>query len=185
VPEITMRKLLVLLLLGVFPISLPAQPTTPKQPESLKSLDWMVGSWEGKSWIEFAPGQRRTNNSLEIVHSKVGGAVLLIEGFHKGKRPGQDGKEEEVTTHDALSMLLYDGKAKRYRFVTYTARQGYGDFEAKLIDGGWQWEMANSAGKLRFTITHTDKDEWFENGEASQDGKSWHKFFEMTLHRVK
>ena len=145
----------------------------------------MVGSWEGTSWIEFAPGQRRTNNSLETVQSKVGGAVLLFEGFHKGKRPGQDGKEVEVTTHDSLSMLLYDGKAKRYRFVAYTARQGYGDFEAKLIDGGWQWETASPAGKLRFTITHTDKDEWFESGEASEDGKSWRKFFEMTLHRVK
>ena len=54
-----------------------------------------------------------------------------------------------------------------------------------MIDGGWQWETASPAGKLRFTITHTDKDEWFESGEASEDGKSWRKFFEMTLHRVK
>jgi hypothetical protein len=180
-----MKKLFALLLVAVLPISVSAQPPTPKESEGLKSLDWMVGSWEGKSWIEFAPGQRRTNNSMETVESKVGGAVLLIEGFHKGKRPGQDGKDEEVTTHDALSMLLYDAKAKRYRFVAYSARQGYGDFEAKLIDGGWQWEMASPAGKLRFTITHTEKDEWAEKGEASQDGKSWRKFFEMTLHRVK
>ena len=180
-----MRTLLAALLFSVFSVPLSAQPPAREQPESLKSFDWMVGSWEGTSWIEFGPGQRRTNNSLETVQSKVGGAVLLFEGFHKGKRPGQDGKEVEVTTHDSLSMLLYDGKAKRYRFVAYTARQGYGDFEAKLIDGGWQWETASPAGKLRFTITHTDKDEWFESGEASEDGKSWRKFFEMTLHRVK
>ena len=180
-----MRTLLAALLFSVFPVPLSAQPPAREQPEALKSLDWMVGSWEGTSWIEFAPGQRRTNNSLETVQSKVGGAVLLIEGFHKGKRPGQDGKEVEVTTHDSLSMLLYDGNAKRYHLVAYTARQGYGDFEAKLIDGGWQWETASPAGKLRFTITHTDKDEWFESGEASEDGKSWRKFFEMTLHRVK
>jgi VCBS repeat-containing protein len=115
----------------------------------------------------------------------VGGAVLLIEGFHKGKPPGQDGKEEEVTTHESLSMLLYDANAKRYRFIAYTARQGYGEFEVKLIDGGWQWEMVSPASKQRFTITHTEKDEWSETGETSQDGKNWHKFFEMTLHRAK
>ncbi len=45
--------------------------------------------------------------------------------------------------------------------------------------------MDGPAGKTRFTITHTDKDEWSESGEATGDGKSWHKFFEMTLHRVK
>jgi hypothetical protein len=180
-----MRTLLAALLFSVLPVPLSAQPPAREQPEALKPLDWMVGSWEGTSWIEFAPGQRRTNNSPETVQSKVGGAVLLFEGFHKGKTRGQDGKEVEVTTHDSLSMLLYDEKDKRYRFVAYTARQGYGDFEAKLIDGGWRWETASSAGKLRFTIAHTDKDEWFESGEISEDGKSWRKFFEMTLHRVK
>src|SRR5271167_1339158 len=99
-----MKWFLGVLLLGLFPIPLSAQPPAPKHPYALKSLDWMVGSWEGKSWIEFAPGQRGSNDSLEIVQSKVGGAVLLIEGLHKVKRPGQDSKEEEVTTHDALSM---------------------------------------------------------------------------------
>lgn len=181
-----MKKLYTTLLLGMLPILLSAQPPAPQRPDALmKSLDWMVGSWEGTSWIEFAPGQRRTNNSLETVQSKVGGGVILIEGFHKGKRTGEDGKEKQVTTHEALSMLLYDAKAKRFRFVAYTASQGYGDFEAQLIDHGWRWEMSNPTGKMRFTITHSDKDEWSEGGEVSQDGKTWHKFFEMTLHRVK
>jgi hypothetical protein len=34
-----------------------------------------------------------------------------------------------------------------------------------------------------FTIKRTDKDEWHEMGETSRDGKSWHQFFEMVLHR--
>lgn len=180
-----MKKLLAFLVVGVLPVLASGQPPAPKQPEALKSLDWMIGSWEGESWIEFAPGQRRTNRSLETVQRKVGGAVFLIEGFHKGKAPGQDGNEEETTTHESLSMLLYDGNAKRYRFIAYTARQGYGEYEVKLIDGGWQWEMVNPAGKQRFTITHTEKDEWSETGETSQDGKHWRKFFEMNLHRAK
>jgi hypothetical protein len=180
-----MKKLVALLLLGVLPVPASAQPPASKPPEALKSLDWMIGPWEGESWVEFAPGQRRTNRSLETIQRKVGGAVLLIEGAHKGKAAGQDGKEEEINTHESLSMLLYDGNAKRYRFIAYTARQGYGEYEAKLIEGGWQWEMVSPAGKQRFTITHTEKDEWSETGETSQDGKNWRKFFEMTLHRAK
>ena len=82
-----MRTLLAALLFSVFPVPPSAQPPAREQAEALKSLAWMVGSWEGTSWIEFAPGQRRTNISLETVQSKVGGAVLLFEGFHKGKTP--------------------------------------------------------------------------------------------------
>jgi hypothetical protein len=145
----------------------------------------MIGKWEGESWIELAPGQRHSNRSLETVQSKVGGAVLLIEGFHRGPRAGKDGKEEEVTTHDAMAMLLYDGRAKRYRFVAYTARQGYGDYEATLADNGWEWGMKTPAGRVKFTIVHTDNDEWSERGENSSDGKNWHQFFQMTLHRAK
>ena len=177
-----MKKLITLLLLGLLPIPLLAQTPTANPREEMKKLDWLVGQWKGQSWIELAPGQRRTSNSTESVQSKVGGSVLLIEGLHKGKRPGQ---EEEVVTHDALALLLYDEKAKRYRFVTYTAGQGYGEYEVKLVEGGWQWELPSPAGSVRFTIKRTDKGAWFESGEISQDGKSWRQFFEMTLQRVK
>ena len=177
-----MKKLMALLLLGMWSIPLRAQAPAANPREEMKKLDWMVGQWKGQSWIELAPGQRRTSTSTESVQSKVGGAVLLIEGLHKGKRPGQ---EEEVITHDALALLLYDEKAKRYRFVTYTAGQGYGEHEAKLVEGGWQWGLQSPAGSVRFTIKRTDKDEWSEIGEISPDGKSWRQFFEMTLQRMK
>jgi hypothetical protein len=180
-----MQKLLAILFIAMMPAPLLGQPSTAKPSEDLKTLTWMVGQWEGESWIELTPGQRRTNRSLESVRDKVGGSVLLIEGCHKEKRSGQDGKDEGAVTHESISMLIYDGKAKRYRFVAYTARQGYGDFEAKLLERGWEWEMPTPTGRIRFTITHTKNDEWSEKGEASQDGKTWHPFFGMLLHRVK
>jgi hypothetical protein len=40
-------------------------------------------------------------------------------------------------------------------------------------------------GDARFTIRLTEKDQWQEIDEFSQDGKTWDKFFEMTLQRVK
>lgn len=177
-----MKKLLAILLLWTWSTPLLAQTPTTAQREQMKKLDWMVGQWKGESWIEFAPGQRRTNISTESVQSKVGGSVLLIEGLHKGKRPGKD---EEVITHDALALLLYDEKAKRYRFLAYTAGQGYGEYEPKLIEGGWQWESQSPSGRVRFTIKRTDKGEWYEVGELSPDGQTWRQFFEMRLQRVK
>jgi hypothetical protein len=179
-----MQKLIAYLLIGFLPTPLLAQQSATKEAEGLSMVHWMVGRWEGESWLEFEPGQRKINHALESVQSRVGDAVLLIEGYHKGKIAGEAEKAEDVVIHDLIRILLYDSKAKRYRFVAYTARQGYGDFQAKLADGGWGWEMTTPSGSVRFTITHTDKDEWSEKGEASPDGKTWRQFFGMTLHRV-
>jgi hypothetical protein len=183
--EVFMRKLIVGLSIAFLAMPLLAQQAAPKKAEDLQSLNWMVGRWEGESWIEFAPGQRRTSQSLETVQSKVGGAVMLIEGYHKGKTAEASDKAEDTVTHESISMLLYDSNAKRYRFVAYTARQGYGEFQVKVTGSRWEWEMPAPSGRVRFTITHPDKDEWSEKGESSQDGKSWHQFFGMTLHRTK
>ena len=92
--------------------ALRAQPQSPaREADAMQPLDWLVGQWEGESWIEFVPGQRRTSHSVETVQSKVGGAVLLIEGYHKADRRGDDGKEQGTVTHDAISMLFYDARA--------------------------------------------------------------------------
>lgn len=41
--------------------------------------------------------------------------------------------------------------------------------------------MRNGAGRLNLS----QKDQWHETGEMSQDGTNWLKFFEMTLKRMK
>jgi hypothetical protein len=38
-------------------------------------------------------------------------------------------------------------------------------------------------GRMRYTITRNEKDEWFEVGETSQEDQTWRKFFEMTLRK--
>jgi hypothetical protein len=162
-----LQKVIAYLLIGLLPTPLLAQQTAAKQADGLKTLDWMVDKWEGESWLEFAPGQRKTNHSLETVQSKVGGAVLLIEGYHKGKIAGQPETAEDVITDKYSSILLDDSKAERHRFIAFTARQGYGDFQVKVADECWEWETTTPSGRVRFTITHSDKDEWSEKGEAS------------------
>jgi hypothetical protein len=167
-------------LIGFLSTPLLAQQSPPKQEDALKTLNRMVGNWEGESWIESAPGQRRTNRSLKTILSKVGGAVLLIEGYHKGKSADQGETAKDVVTHESINILLCDAKANRYGLVAYTARQGYGDFRAKVVDRGWEWEIETPSGRVRFTIAHAANDERSEKDEASQDGKAWHQFLGMT-----
>jgi hypothetical protein len=60
------------------------------------------------------------------------------------------------------------------------------DAEATVGDKSLIWSFRDPrAGQIRFTIKLDEQGRWFEIGEISMDGKGWHKFFEMTLQRVK
>ena len=156
---------------------------SPTQLEEMKKLNFLVGEWKGEGWTEFIPGQRRSSPIAESVQPKLGGMVLLVEGLGKRKVPGKD---EEVVVHNALGILSYDEKAKLYRMRSYLATGQSTDAEAKFTDGGFQWGFqASPSLSFRYTVKLTDRGEWFEIGEMSQDGKTWRKFHEMTLQKVK
>jgi hypothetical protein len=168
--------------LSLSPALSPAQPPAADQRDAIKKLGFLVGEWKGEGWMEFAPGQRRTFKGTEVGQSKLDGLLLTIEGLHRGQ---VGGKGEEVVVHNAFVVVSYDDKARRYRFQAFTARGNYEDAEAGVTDGQLVWGMkVPQLGNVRYTIKLDDKGRWFEIGEASQDGKSWRKFFEMTLERV-
>ena len=151
--------------------------------EAMKKLNFLVGQWKGEGSVQMGPGQRLTVSAIESVQLRLGGEVLLIEGFGKNK---PEGNQPEVAGHDALAFLYYDAKAKIYKFQAHRAGGIHVDTEAKVTDRGFEWGFQNEhAGTLRFTMKLTDKGEWFEVGEMSRDGKTWHRFLEMTLQRVK
>lgn len=176
----TLYTLLLLITLSV-PLAAQTSPVAARLSE-MKKLDYMVGQWKGTGWIE-GRGGRQTFHGTETVQSKLNGLALLVEGKFKGKEPG---KEEEIVVHETLAVLTYDEKVPRYRFSTYLATGSTGDHDLKLIEGGWQWGIKYPGGNVRFTMKLTGKGEWFEVGEMSQDeGKSWRKFFEMMLQKVK
>jgi hypothetical protein len=155
----------------------------PAQVEAMKKLNFLVGEWKGEGWTEFAPGQRRTSPIVESVQPKLGGVVLLVEGLGKKKVPG---KQEEVVVHSAVGILSYDDRAKTYRLRSYIANGQSTDALAKFVDEGFQWSFqAGPNLSFRYTVKLTDKGEWFEIGEMSQDGTNWRKFHEMTLQKVK
>ena len=156
-------------------------PTPPAaQVEAMKKLDLWVGEWKGSGWASSGRGQRQEFTIVETVRRKVGGSVLLVEG--RGTKKAD--KKEEVVVHEALAVVSYDGKAKRYRWQSHDLRGQALEVEPKLVDGGIEWGFRSEEGgvTVRFTIQF-DAKRWHEVGEASTDGKTWNKFLEMTLER--
>lgn len=167
---------ILLLLTLSLPLSAQTAPSLTARLNEMKKLDYMVGQWKGTGWME-REGGRQTFAGTETVQNKLNGLALLIEGKFKNK--------EGAVVHETLAILSYDEKAKNYNFRTYLANGAVGDYVLNLIERGWQWSIQYPQGGVRFTFNLTDKGEWFEIGEFSQDGKSWRKFFEMTLQKVK
>lgn len=180
-----MKKIGLLLLVLMLPVPMFAQQANvAEQREAMKKLERWIGKWQGTGWIEYAPGKRMTGFTItESIQSKLGGLALLVEGLGKGKRG--DEKEESII-HEALATISYDERAKKYRFVTHTEKGQFAIPEIKVTESGWEWGIQfPQGGGFRYTIKFTDKDEWHEIGERSQDGKTWTQFHEMTLKRVK
>jgi hypothetical protein len=160
-----------------------AQPPPARQLEAMKKFEFLVGDWEGSSWTELVPGQRQTSHGRESMRSKLGGLVVTMEGVHR-RAVGE--KHDGPIVHNAFAVASFDDRAKKYRFQAYTNRGTYVNAEAKLSDGVLEWgfRVPNSV-EIRYVIKVNEKGQWFEKGEMSGDGKSWRKFFEMTLNRVK
>lgn len=151
--------------------------------DEMKKLDFLAGEWKGEGWFRMGPGKPSSFVQHEKVTPKAGGKALLIEGL--GRDKNEDGTAGRVV-HDAVALLGWDEQAKKYIFATSTAERGAGIpwFEVTGTNAA-QWGMDLPHGKMRYTITLTEKGEWYEVGEFSRDGQNWMKFMEMTLAKVK
>ncbi len=158
-----------------------AQSVPSEHRTAMKSLDFLVGQWDGEGFIMFGPDDRRTFRQTETVERKVDGTVLVIEGLGKGKIAG---KGEEVTIHSAFAVISFDKEAKVYRWQAFKADGTSFDVQPQVSDRSIVWGFKDvRAGDIRFTIKLNDRGQWVEIGELSRDGKNWFKFFEMTLNR--
>lgn len=150
--------------------------------EGMRKLDWLVGDWKGDAKV-FGGPDRGEAVQVETVRSKLGGKLLVVEGT--GRRKLDGGATGDVV-HEALGIVSYDEKAKTYRFDAWTAQRGYVQawFEAGDHTARWGFDTPDG-GKIRYTISRTDKGEWREVGEFSRDGNPWMPFMEMLLAKTK
>lgn len=145
------------------------------QRTEVKKLESMVGQWKGSGWIQQS-AKRETFSGTENVQRKLDGLALLVEG----KFSNAEGK----VIHETLAILAFNAKDSKYNFRTYLVNGMSGEHDFRLVTDGYEWGFQTSAGTIRYTIK-TNNDVWFEVGEFSKDGKTWMKFFEMKLNRVK
>lgn len=149
--------------------------TVDAQRVEMKKLESLAGQWKGSGWIQQG-AKRETFSGTETVQKKIDGLALLIEG----KFSNPEGK----VIHETLAVLSFDPTAKNYRFRTYLASGRSGEHDFKLLADGYEWGFQFPTGTVRYIIK-TNNDVWLETGEFSKDGKTWMKFFEMKLEKVK
>ena len=163
------------LLAGIINVSAQQQNNAELQRAEVKKLESMVGKWQGSGWI-MHEGKRETFTGSETVQRKLDGLAILVEGRFTNA--------EGRVIHETLAVLSYNQKDSKYNFRTYLATGMSGEHELKIVGDGYEWGFQFPGGMVRYTIK-TANDVWAEIGEYSKDGKSWIKFFEMNLNKVK
>jgi hypothetical protein len=152
--------------------------------EAMKKLDFIAGKWKGEATVSQGPKTSFMITQTEDVAYKLDGVVLTVEGVGRGKAPGKDA--DGILFH-AFGVMSYDAEAKKYKVKAYRREGQSVDAELTLKDKGFVWgfKEATRGVEVKYTMTLTPKDEWHEIGEYTLDGKTWTKFIEMTLTRVK
>lgn len=164
---------------------LAADPPGQANRDAMKKLDYLAGKWKGEATIQLGPDRKEKLTQSETVEYRLGGTIMVVEGVGTGKLPGQD---KEGVVFNAYAVVSYDAAKKEYAMKAYRAEGVSVDAWIKVADKGFEWGFANAEPKIdiRYTMKLTAKGEWHEVGEMSRDGgKTWNKFFEMTLTKVK
>ncbi len=162
-----------------------ADPPGQANRDAMKKLDFLAGKWKGEASMTFGPTRTEKFTQTEDVEYRLGGTILVVEGVGRGKLPGKD---EEGVVFNAFAVMSYDAAKKEYAVKAYRAEGVSVDAWLKMGDKKFEWGFANAEQKIdiRYAVTLTEKGEWHEVGDMSRDGgKTWNKFFEMTLTKAK
>jgi hypothetical protein len=145
------------------------------QKEAMTRIARFDGIWRGPAWTILSNGTKHDITQTERIGPFLDGSVKVSEG--RGYEP--DGR----AGFNALGIISYDVAKKIYNLHSYA--QGYaGDFELKLTDTGYTWEIpAGPAMRILYTATITDTT-WLEVGDRIMPGRPPIRFFEMNLKRI-
>jgi hypothetical protein len=161
----------------------PAAPRPPAEvtAEAMAKLSFLVGRWEGEGTSRMGQAAAETAQVLELVHSKLGGRALVLEGL--GTVASPDGGAPRVA-HQAVGVISYDPHRGAYILRAVRSDGQSVDSDVEVGDRRAVWGFAVPQGRIRYTITLDEEGRWQERGEFSPDGTAWHPFFSMTLRRV-
>lgn len=152
-----------------------------EQITEMKKLAWMVGEWRGTGSMQMGPGPAMTSQVHERIESKLDGLAMHVEGIGVAK----DASGKETKVHHALATISWSPECKCYRFPAHTMHGSFVNAEMRIVDNTLVWGFKTGPVEMRYTIRQNEKGQWHEVGDRSMDGKTWQRFFEMNLDRVK
>lgn len=183
--EMTMRKISVALLLMALSLISASSVSAQIYPPEMDRFTFMIGEWKGAGWVEVGQGMPQTFTMKQSVSYKAGGGMITIEGLGTEGFPG---RPERFVIHQVFLVIGFDWKEKVFRLRSFLYLEGLVDAVPTLVQNVFVWGYQEGFMRrhIRYTIKINEKKQWFEIGEMSSDnGKTWRKFFEMTLDRVR
>lgn len=155
--------------------ALHAAETADAHPE-MDAVSFLEGRFMGEAWQLMPTGERVELDSFEHVERRLDGAALLVEGIHRRKDTGE-------RIHHALAMLTWNRGEGRYDWRTALAGRDGGNFEGRLEDGAFVWEIDLPGRLIRYTIRVEDG-RWLETGVMLMEGSEPLEIFGMDLQRI-
>lgn len=171
-----------LVLLAALPLGTRAQDYEPEELQAMEKLQFLLGRWEGDTWSRSREGERQEGKVVEIVESKLDGAILVLEGLGAKGDPTAPGAR---LAHHAFAVIHFDTGTGEYRMHSYKD----GDFTPAALEVTgenrveWSFDTPDG-GRVRFQISLDGEGRWTEDGHYSPDGENWYPFFGMSLARV-
>ena len=159
----------------------PGMPDVAAQRDAMQKLAAFVGKWQGTGTMQMGQ-QSHSYNQTEDCAWGLDGLILRVDG--RGVDP--DAPADAPPVHHAFGVVSYNDRAQKYEFRAYTNRGFASTFDFVMLgDGKFEWGMKMPGNQTRYQIELTN-DTWRETGERSgDDGKTWTKFLEMNLKKVK
>jgi hypothetical protein len=166
----------------------PAQPDVDdvKGPLADHPAAKMIGVWRGTATTRGRDGKTTEAIGVERARWNLAGTAIIVEGLGYVEDPATGAR---TVGHDAFGLIEMDQKTGQARFFARRAGAAFEEHALEVIKetGQMRWTYKPGAPgvTLQFSVTLTD-DLWHEVGEASvDDGKTWNKFMESKLNRVK
>ena len=146
------------------------------QKKAMEKFSWLEGEWDGIAWSQMGPQERDSFWMTEVIAYDLDRTIINIKGIGKD----QSGN----IAHNARAVISYSAQTQAYQWHAWRIPGGiFNEYEPELSENGFTWAMETPRGNIRYTVTHTEDDGWFEIGEFSADDVNWFKFFEMSLKR--
>lgn len=179
-----MRKRVMVWLLTALTLTTVSRASAQNFPPEMERLLFLVGDWAGNGWVDDGAGPQTFSMKVSAKY-KAGGGMMAVEGLGTEGFPG---RPERFIIHRVYFVVGFDWKEKVFRLHSFLFLEGLVDAIPTVGPNVFTWGYQEGFMRrhIRYTIRLNEKKQWFEIGELSSDnGKSWRKFFEMTLDRVR